>query len=122
MNARFWFTVNGNAVKLTLRPGESLHYWRGGATDEGWQRVSYSFEFDGDTVTVLCESDGSDCDGRLSSTNELFCPVGLLRMHRAIMHYWIDGQPVSIPDDYYSPDWQHGRSSQRDYFAEAMNY
>ena len=51
MNARFWIWWNGDWVKITLRPGQSIAMRCGGATDEGFNVESSGYEHDGDRVT-----------------------------------------------------------------------
>lgn len=76
-NARFWVYVNGGPVKLTLRPGESRHWWLSYATDEGYHSEGETWTHCGDCVTREWHNGGRDCDGRLDYSGEdecvLFC-------------------------------------------------
>jgi hypothetical protein len=121
MNARFTAYINGDYVRLTLKPGQTLNHHEGGLTDEGYSHTHTSWSYDGLHVTRDSHNDSSDCDGRLTSSHEQSCPVGLLRAHRADYGFWSDtgecwskGPPM--------PEWQHEGSDRRDYRAEAMGY
>lgn len=68
-----------------------------------------------------CYTDGSDCDGRMSTTRDSWVYID---------HNYITGERLVRKtgqyDEYAPPggriDWQRGESSQRDYSAEAMGY
>lgn len=122
-NARFWSYVNGGWVKITLRPGQKLHWACGGPNDEG-VNVAYECwhfdDYDGCLYSSVANY-GYDCDGRYSSESEFRSSVVDLRFHE------IDcdlgpadrddkGQPIR------TPNWDRVRASQRDYAAEAMGY
>ena len=96
---------------LYLKPGDCVNISYGGEHDEGWSRTSISTELseDGAIVNQLICSDGSDCDGRLSSFSNWHCPVEDIHKIKK------EGQPDT-------PDWRIGKCSQRDYAAESMNY
>ena len=74
-NVRFWVYWKDGWVRLTLAPGQTLSCFEGGPDEEGWwsneQEYSYDDAIDGvyRTQTV----DGSDCDGRLTNTDEFYC-------------------------------------------------
>lgn len=107
--ARFWHWHHG-AVLIKLQIGQSVCHSHGGRTDEGWHRETNMFSFDGETVTNEWSSDGVDCDGRLSRAGVSFCQVDCLRSG------YQDETGLRFPE------WQQGKSSQRDYSAEAMGY
>lgn len=109
-NARFWIWWNGGFVKLTLRPDECREIISGGRTEEGWSRTIESFCYCDGIVTSIVYDDGSDCDGRHSSTTEWHCPLAELRS-RETLH----GGPLM-------PAWKRGAAEQFDQFAESMNY
>ncbi|MBR0998800.1 hypothetical protein ABIF65_003718 [Bradyrhizobium japonicum] len=109
--ARFWHYHKSGAVKIKLRPGQTVHHSHGGRTDEGWHRESNAFQFDGRTVTVEWCNDGADCDGRLTRSGISHCAADRLT---AGYHDTETGESF--------PDWQEGESSQRDYAAEAAGY
>lgn len=108
MNARFWIFVHDGFVKLTLRQGRPLRYWRAWDTDEGWSSVSEYFRLVDGVVLRDCSDDGRDCDGRMSSHVELACPVAALQSR--------DGFAVPLPR------WDRVSESRRDYQAEAAGY
>ena len=69
-NARFWQHVGGGFVKLTLRPGESMAWSRGGRDEEGWYREWKRWTHVGDGIVNEAGADGADCDGRISTWRE----------------------------------------------------
>lgn len=109
-NARFNVYVNGGTVKITLKQGQTLAWHKFERTDEGWHSEAETYEHQGDGVARSSYSSGGDCDGRLDREYEDYCPLDKLA------HWQSEGS-----GELY-PDWQDVRSSQRDYFAEAMNY
>ena len=42
-NARFWVFKHTGPVKLTLRPGQTLHHYHGERTEEGWTSTAESW-------------------------------------------------------------------------------
>jgi hypothetical protein len=108
---RFWFYGDNGPVLIKIKAGQTLFYSRGGPTDEGWYRDENFWEFDGETLVNMWCSDGCDCDGRLTRRGISYCPaMDVRRGHRT-------------PDDGITyPRWVEGKSSQRDYSAEAMGY
>ena len=113
MNARFWEFVNGDAVKLTLKPGQTLEHYQGGRTDEGWQSTATTWSLDADGRMLRREitSDGADCDGRLTSGCDSIAPA----------------DPAGFVPMYYTPqlrrpDWRDAGGWQRDQYAEAAGY
>lgn len=110
-NARFWVLVNSGFVKLTLRPGDQLQHNASGYHDEGWWSVSDLWDYNGQDVAWCRSTDGTDCDGRLSTYAEKFASIDNLRDHPS----WRDRSTLM-------PKWEDGESHQRDYAAEAMGY
>lgn len=111
-NARFWEYINGDWVKLTLRPGQVKNWRCSGATEEGWSAETYQWYYDGPSATIFCKymSDGVDCDGRLKRFwTGSFDITG---------RKWLDHADPTI----LSPDWHECSASQRDYVAELMGY
>ena len=108
-NARFWVFWNDGAVKITLKPGQSLSVEVGGPTDEGWYREGITWHHEGVTVRRECADDGSDCDGRLTHYGESRCCIyGLASGNE------VDGQQM--------PAWELTNRGQRDYQAERAGY
>ena len=70
---RFWHYGSETPVLIKIRAGQVLHHSHGGATDEGWHRDSYRWEFDGQFLRREHVSDGCDCDGRLTQCWESLC-------------------------------------------------
>lgn len=128
-NARFWIHVNDGPVKLTLKPGQSLHYECGGDTDEGWcfEYIdwTYTIEADGPYVTREWCQEARDCDGRIDHATTHGCPVGGLCVicDSCCVDAQIDIGPTE--DDVLLvayPMWDKLDSSQRDHSAEAVGY
>lgn len=111
-NARFWVYVNGGDVKLTLRPGHGLSWGRSWSHEEGWSSEEYTWRYKKGSGTVwrLTATDGTDCDGRLSTCTESYCRLDRLQSHQ------VDDSPIR------HPDWERLSSRQRDYQAEAAGY
>ena len=112
MNARFWVYVNGGDVKLTLRPGRSLSWGRSWRHDEGWSSEDYAWWCKKGTEAVgrLYSTDGTDCDGRMSTCTETRCRYDKLQS------YQVDDNPIRYPE------WERLSQGQRDYQAEAAGY
>ena len=65
-NAHFWAFINGDAVRITLKPGQEIRHYQAWRHEEGcWSSIDETWHFDGSTVLYTC-CDGTDCDGRLS--------------------------------------------------------
>lgn len=117
MNARFWtyHPVADSFVKLTLKPGQTLHHWQGWPTDEGWSSAAMTWSFDGEVVCREVIHDGQDCDGRLTTMRRQQCALADLRVMR-------EDDTLRDHKSPWLPDWSDVSSSQRDYAAEAMGY
>jgi hypothetical protein len=107
--ARFWLWENGGWVRIKIKAGQTLHWSRSQATDEGWSGVGLRLEFDGEIVRRECVNDGRDCDGRLTEVSEAECPVHLLAAWRA-------------DDGVMCPEWSDIGGSRYDEYAQAANY
>jgi hypothetical protein len=108
--ARFWiFTVS--PVRIKINKGQTLSHYRGWRHEEGWSSESHTFSFDGEVVTSEYGTDGRDCDGRLSTSGESHCAVADLQSG-----YFDESEGI------HYPDWQRGKQSQRDEYAEAAGY
>jgi len=100
-NARFSVDHAGSAVILTLRPGQSLswgHYYN---HEEGWSSEGCTWRYRDGKLHVEHDTDGTDCDGRLSTHVELV---------------------ADVPASGAFPHWDEVNSGQRDYAAEAAGY
>ncbi len=106
-NARFWEWINGDWVKLTLEPGQTLEWGAGSGDEEGWHAHGSQWSLCAGLVLVAAWTDGADCDGRFSTETKYTCDVEYLR-------YRADAPKV--------PMWENVECSQRDYAAEAMGY
>ena len=129
-NARFWVWWQDGPVKITLKPGERLTAYSFSRGDEGWSSYTESWVHEGDRVTRQSTNDGRDCDGRLTQWNDDYALLIDLEQEvmwmaplRSRLSMWKDYQD-EIPwthDGFViqRPAWQEGKSSQRDYTAEA---
>jgi len=108
-NARFWVVILDEPVKITLTPGQKLHWYKWSPDEEGWSSRYEEFEHDGERVIWRTRTDGVDCDGRLTQ-------------------YWegsasLDQLAVSdLGLGVLQPKWENEKTSQRDYQAEAAGY
>lgn len=115
INARFWLWWRGGWVKLTLRRGDSVTAFYSERTDEGWHSEAETYRFDGAFVTCRTETDGRDCDGRLSTHRTERCHVLDLRARMNEPEY----RP---PGGGGLPEWRTVKAGRRDYSAEAAGY
>jgi len=110
--ARFWTTgAQGNPVKITLRPGETLRHYRFSRDEEGWSSASDCYYHAGDHIECEWTTDGVDCDGRLSRAGVSICAISDLAAGYKDAEAGVTW-----------PDWKAERESQRDYAAEAMGF
>jgi hypothetical protein len=114
-NARIWVWLNDAPVKITLKPGQTLRWSHAARTEEGWSSESHEWHWDGQLVEQI-DTDGRDCDGRLSTSASYFTTPHLFQAHEA--HEPPDSQDVSIR----FPRWEKISAHQRDYSAESMGY
>lgn len=112
MNARFWHYVNGDYVRITLRPGEQLSHGSFRDTDEGWRSEGLTWEHIGDGVQFAWTTSERDCDGRMDRDGVSFCPLSELSARDS--SEW--GGPGGMPQ------WETVGQGQRDYAAEAAGY
>ena len=115
VNARFWVFANDGWVRLSLGVGQYLTHTEGGPDEEGysytgttWSRYGHGRE---GFIELHAETNARDCDGPLDSYWESVCRVDALEDHPCF-----DDGVVPVPD------WEKVSASQRDHFAEAMNY
>lgn len=106
---KFWVYITG-PVLLTLQKGQTLSHSHGGPTDEGYSWTANTWTFDGQVVTSEWAVDARDCDGRITREG-----TGWFACHEARAGFCAE-------DGTRYPNWHQGRSSQRDYSAEAMGY
>lgn len=113
-NARFWVYWNDTYTKLTLSPGQVIELYACWQTDEGWGSVheSYSLPADEQVVYLTGTNDGRDCDGRLTHTSEVCCPIEDLQSRPAMTHEltenyrlictptWKQVRPAVVFDEY----------------------
>ncbi len=108
---RFWTWWQGAYARVTVIEGVPVRLYHWHAHDEGWSSFGQTFWLEGGQVTCRSESDGRDCDGRLSSGSDTECPVHRLQDEA---REGTDGVPDWRPIDRSS--WQ------RDEYAEAAGY
>lgn len=109
-NARFWTFENNAAVKLTLRPGQTLTHFTFQRDDEGYHASQTRWTHDGKGVDRSDYWEGRDCDGVTEGAYESYC--ALRGLHSG---------PMGEDGTAY-PDWKHGPTAYRDHSAEAMGY
>jgi hypothetical protein len=108
---RFWhYSASGEPVLIKIKAGQSFHHWSGGATDEGWSSETNVWTFDGKTLLREWQSDGRDCDGRLTRYGESICPAALVHSG------YCDETGICFPA------WECRDQGQRDEYAEMAGY
>lgn len=118
-NARFKVWWCDDEVTLTLRPGQTLHAYAGGATDEGYFSVWESWTHTGFGILRVTEGDSRDCDGRMSTHDSEFCTLQNLRSYAYCDRCDPDEPPRIVSG---LPKWDTVSRSQKDYTAEAAGY
>lgn len=112
-NARFWvLTPGGGYCKVTLHPGQKLNHQHHGHNGEGWTSAYESYEYTGNMVLAVYETDGTDCDGRSSFRGESWAHIMALESGNDLG----DGTGIRFPK------WNAVSRSQRDYAAERAGY
>jgi len=151
-NFRFWYPLNLDYVRITIKPGQRIHWHRFSRDEEGWSGESEVFELseDGRSLINQFTSDGRDCDGRLTRGSDwefrpddgAYQPAYAEKREedrpidqkvnsrwRRKQHAMLCGlAPVEagvfvIPNEHIVwPKFVPLRKEQRDEYAEAMNY
>ena len=110
-SASFLVYFDGALRPVTLEVGERKLLETGRRpTEEGWEYLGADLSFDGEYVKFVNAKDGSDCDGRLSSSVELMChkdKLATVKSHDGLCFF---------------PDWERVGEQQRDYQAERAGY
>jgi hypothetical protein len=117
-NARFWIWINGDWVKLTIKPGQRLEHYTSEAHEEGWSSEGNTWTHEGTHVVSTVDTDGSDCDGRMSWGCTVHCGMDYLAAHREeneVRNGVSEWRPPR-------PEWERGEEFRRDYQAEAAGY
>jgi hypothetical protein len=145
MATNYRFTAfHSGPVKLTLRPAQTLSHSSFARHEEGWSSERAQYTHDGDYVYREIDTDGRDCDGRMSSHYASRCHRTRLTAHwvgtckrcqHTVTFTRGDGKlprcifcdersaPVgSIAWEGFYPAWERVERSQRDYSAEAAGY
>jgi len=119
---RFWEQINGDWVKLTIVPDQTIRHYRFTVTDEGWRSTEREYEYNSEDgiVSAHIVRDGRDCDGRLTYTWEgYFDPKGSTE---PVFIGW-DSKGNEMFSSYMKkPEWIKTRAHQRDFTAEAAGY
>lgn len=126
MTARFWTFHNGDWVKLSLRPEQTLatyHYQR---DEEGYSSQSVVWTHNGLGVFRETSTRGRDCDGVRSSTFEDYCPMRRLA-HVPCVDRTYDGAETPEHDEKGAPmrrpRWTESAPTRcYDQYAEAAGY
>ena len=112
-NARIWVHHAGGPVKLTIRPGQTLHWTHFSCDEEGYSREATILNWDGEILVGKFHIDGRDCDGRTSRSGECYTTPENFRAYQ-------DSSPGC--DEVAYPKWETISRGQRDYAAEAAGY
>lgn len=109
--ARFWVPVNGDLVKLSLRPGLELehYFWR--RTDEGFEARWVCWTHDGVRIVREWSNTSRDCDGYLRRRGTEACELDEVAAVRSL-----------LDADVWLPRWRPVQESQRCSSAEEMRY
>ena len=110
-NARFWVSVHGDWVKLTLRPDQELEHAFCEPTDEGWHSEYVCWSHAGDRVELQFLDRSRCCDGRYDRGGTLIAALDSLANRKPY-----------YDDDPMLPSWRTDREWQRDHNAEAAGY
>jgi len=73
-NIRFWDYVY-SPVKITLKPGQTLHHCKRYFNGEGNSIDCISWSYIDNHLKAIVFSDGFDCDGRLTTYSEYQCKI-----------------------------------------------
>ena len=107
---------DGEDRKISIKSGQEAHFHEHHYHDEGWSSSSMSVTRRGNTLRLRRRTDGTDCDGRMSTYGEFTCHVSQRAAYRA----WAP-RGEKRPRVCY-PRWEEVESNQRDYAAERMGY
>jgi hypothetical protein len=133
---RLWMLYHG-WVRITLKRDEWLNLpTRGGKNDEGggsWTRTRVRWNTRKGIVQVESHNQSSDCDGSMEHWNDRWCEAHkIANEERELPCSWVTGESEWVLKQQrwerearpvWAPyQWHKGKSSQRDYSAEAMNY
>src|SRR5262245_25773554 len=117
MNARFWDWINGDWVKITLKPGQLIRSRSYRRNEEGWDLLEQAWCLCSDGfVRNSWRFQSKDCNGRYDSGGGMQCHVMRLKQKD---QYEI--APCASHRGILTPDWRGLKGShwQRDHSAEA---
>ena len=124
-NVRFWVYVNSGPVKLTLRPGQCLHWWQSRETDEGWSGEGCTWGWDTpeheSEVVRNWIDDGRDCDGRFTRTGLDTCQPDRLMAEWPCTEHLTEAERQAWRGVRW-PQWERDRADRYDEYAEAAGY
>ena len=128
---RLWTRHRGSFVRLRLEEGKRITIHEGGPHEEGYTYTANVLELEkaetvdplnivsGYIVTLDSYTESRDCDGRLDSSEHLYCPIEQLEdldLHTLYPGQGYEGTPRL-------PIWAKNRDGEfRDYAAEAAGY
>jgi hypothetical protein len=120
---------------ISLHPGDQLTISEHGKDEEGWHFSCDQYEHTGEFIARYCGTDGSDCDGRLSTSDLSECRIDKLDAWLPEQNTIWGKNPKDPDGDYIdmgleprpedqkpTPAWERTESSRRDYRAESMGY
>lgn len=107
INKRFWHYWNGDMVKLTLKPNQTINLYAYQHTEEGYEEEQEEITHCAHTGNLIMERvrEGRDCDGVLRHHNKLIAE-----------EFYKDR------DGFTVPAWDSKSSSQYDQFAQMAGY
>lgn len=112
----------GQWQQITLKQYQQVEFSEGGPHEEGFSHTETEYFYDAGVGRVTREShtNGRDCDGPMQTWTDDWCSVEELEARVVKMDV-----PEEFPGGQYEikvPEWQTGRRTQRDVFAESMGY
>ncbi len=113
-NAKIWHFQNGSPIRITLKPGQTVEFYEGGRTDEGYSHEWTRYTHHGEFVANEWMDKSRDCDGPMESWG-----MREARIDRI-------GEDGTLEDVGYPEvkrtQWEHCSREQRDHLAEAAGY
>jgi hypothetical protein len=113
---KLWQWVNDGPVKIKVKPNQTLTHYKWQRTDEGWSSELTTWQHAGNGVVRCRVTDGKDCDGRLTQSSSQKTTPSMFAKVPDHEGFKYEGRLI------HYPRWAELTSSQRDEFAEHMNY
>jgi hypothetical protein len=115
-SVRLWVWWNDTLTRITAKQNKPIYLYHKSRTEEGWESLLVTYLLEDGVVYSDIETDGTDCDGRLSTqtrwtTTDFASHVPYYEEDRTY-----NGKQILLPV------WQKRDESQRDYQAEDAGY